>query len=117
MFDFPQFEALFWILFDSAIKGLLLLALVGAIAMAMRRASAAALHLVWFLALSALICLPALSALLPEWRIEMLPSSFGPPAYSEDVIEPARQLAHLAVAGARFCCQVVGGWGHRAAHR
>ncbi len=57
------------ILLDAAVKGTLLLAAAGLVAMAMRRASAAARQVVWLLALSALLGLPLASAVLPGWRV------------------------------------------------
>ena len=50
----------------------MLLALATLATMALPRASAAARHLVWILAVAALVVLPVFSLLLPTWRI--LPS-------------------------------------------
>jgi len=57
------------ILLDAAIKGFLLLLLTSAATLAMRRTSAAARHLVWFLGVLSLLILPILSAGLPGWHI------------------------------------------------
>jgi beta-lactamase regulating signal transducer with metallopeptidase domain len=57
------------LLVDSAIKGTALLALAAIVAMLLRRDSAATRHLVWLLALVALLIVPVLSATLPEWRV------------------------------------------------
>jgi hypothetical protein len=54
-----------WI--DGTLEGAALVALVGVPALALRKASAAARHLVWLFALAALLALPVLSALLPGW--------------------------------------------------
>jgi bla regulator protein BlaR1 len=57
------------LLVDSVVKGaaLLLLALIAALIL--RRDSAATRHLVWLLAMVALLVVPILSALLPQWRV------------------------------------------------
>lgn len=57
------------ILLDAALKGLALLALTGLVTLAMRRSSAAARHLIWFLGIVSLLILPILSATLPAWHI------------------------------------------------
>ena len=56
-------------LLDSALKGIGLLALAGMVALLLLKASAATRHLVWVVAVSALLVLPVLSALLPDWRV------------------------------------------------
>ena len=61
------------ILADSAAKGIILLTLAGLITLTLRRASAAARHLVWALALTGLLALPALSLILPKWQLPILP--------------------------------------------
>ncbi|MDP1561824.1 MAG: M56 family metallopeptidase [Pirellulaceae bacterium] len=67
---------------DSAIKGGAILALAACLAILLRRDSAATRHLVWFVAIIALLVVPVFSALLPHWRV--LPAwaaiSQGPPA-------------------------------------
>ncbi|MCI0536298.1 MAG: hypothetical protein L0Z50_13845, partial [Verrucomicrobiales bacterium] len=57
------------LLLDSALKGAVLLALAAVAAFALRKASAAARHLVWLLAVVALLVLPVLSGLLPAWQV------------------------------------------------
>lgn len=57
------------ILLDGAAKGIAVMALAWAATGVMGKASAAARHLVWFCALASLLLLPALSVLLPAWRI------------------------------------------------
>ncbi len=54
---------------DAAIKGLLVLLAAGIATTVMRRASAAARHLVWGVAAAGLVALPLLSATLPQWRV------------------------------------------------
>src|SRR3954469_14636366 len=57
------------LLADSAVKGTALLALAAVAAAALRRDSAATRHLVWLVAVVALLVVPALSAVLPRWRV------------------------------------------------
>ncbi len=66
------FGALMPLLFDSALKGAVLLAVAAIVALALWRASAAARHLVWLVAVVALLIVPVLSLALPQWRV--LPS-------------------------------------------
>lgn len=57
------------LLVDSAVKGTALLALAALAAIMLRRDSAATRHLVWLLTMVALLAVPVLSAMLPEWRV------------------------------------------------
>src|SRR5437660_9029324 len=57
------------LLVDSAVKGAALLMLAAVAAMVLRRDSAATRHLVWLLAMVALLVVPVLSALLPQLRV------------------------------------------------
>src|SRR5438552_10174444 len=57
------------LLADSAVKGLALLVVAAIAAILLRRDSAATRHLVWLLAMVALLVVPVLSALLPQWRV------------------------------------------------
>ena len=63
------FSASSLLLVDSAVKGMALLALAAALAIILRRDSAATRHLVWLLAMVALLVVPVLSVLLPQWRV------------------------------------------------
>ena len=63
---------------DIAIKATLVLAAAGAVAMALRRSSAAARHLAWCLGLGAALALPALSLILPGWSWRVLPADAEP---------------------------------------
>ncbi len=56
------------LLIDSALKGAALLMLASAAALFLRRDSAATRHLVWLLAILAMLGAPLLSAMLPQWR-------------------------------------------------
>lgn len=57
------------ILFDAAVKGVVVLGLAGAATLLMRRCSAAARHLVWCLAVASLPVLPILSSVSPDWHV------------------------------------------------
>src|SRR4051794_35704168 len=57
------------LLLDSAVKGAALLVLASVAAAMLRRHSAATRHLVWLLAIVALLVAPVLSALLPQRRV------------------------------------------------
>ncbi len=57
------------LLLDSAVKGAALLVLAAFAATILRRDSAATRHLVWLLAIVAVLVVPLLSALLPQWRV------------------------------------------------
>jgi beta-lactamase regulating signal transducer with metallopeptidase domain len=63
------FSASSLLLVDSAVKGAALLVLAAVAVTILRRDSAATRHLVWLLAIVALLVVPALSALLPQWRV------------------------------------------------
>ncbi len=54
---------------DIAIKGMAILLLTSMFVLCMRRASAAARHLVWFLGTLGLLILPILTTALPGWRV------------------------------------------------
>ena len=57
------------LLFDSAIKGGMILALTAFVAMLLRRDSAATRHLVWLVGIVAMLVIPVGSAALPQWRV------------------------------------------------
>src|SRR5882672_7696238 len=57
------------LLVDAAVKGTALLGLAAVAAIILRRDSAATRHLVWLLTMVALLAVPVLSALLPQWRV------------------------------------------------
>ena len=73
------------LLVDSAIKGTVLLALAAIAALLLRRDSAATRHLVWMMAIVALLIVPVLSATLPQWRV--LPNWTSSPRPSVAAIE------------------------------
>jgi beta-lactamase regulating signal transducer with metallopeptidase domain len=53
-------------------RGTVLLALAALAALALRRGSAAARHMVWALALGAMLALPAASLLIPHWELSFV---------------------------------------------
>ena len=61
--DLGDLDPMTRFLFDSAIKGAVVFAAAGALALALRRRTAAARHLVWSLAVVAALGLPVLSAM------------------------------------------------------
>src|ERR1700686_3665021 len=63
------FSAPSLLLVDSAVKGTALLMLAAMAATILRRDSAATRHLVWLLAMVAMLVVPVLSAMLPQWRV------------------------------------------------
>src|SRR5215831_5146732 len=63
------FSASSLFLLDSAVKGAAILAAAACAAIILRRDSAATRHLVWLLAIVALLAAPLLSAVLPQWRV------------------------------------------------
>ena len=63
------FSASGLLMVDSTIKGSVLLLLAAIAAVLLRRDSAATRHLVWMLAIVAMLFVPLLSATLPSWRV------------------------------------------------
>ena len=63
------FGALMPLVFDSALKGASLLVVATLCALLLCRASAATRHLVWLVAVIALLAVPVLSVALPQWRV------------------------------------------------
>jgi beta-lactamase regulating signal transducer with metallopeptidase domain len=73
------------LLLDAAVKGAAVLLGVGLIALTMRRASAAARHLVWTTGLVGLLMLPLISAVTPKW--EVLPDWLRPESLTTEVAD------------------------------
>jgi beta-lactamase regulating signal transducer with metallopeptidase domain len=63
------FSALCPLLLESGVKGTALLVLAAIAATILRRDSSAIRHLVWLLAMVAMLVVPVLSAMLPQWRV------------------------------------------------
>jgi beta-lactamase regulating signal transducer with metallopeptidase domain len=59
---------------DTALKGVLIVALAAVATHLLRNAPAAARHLAWTLAFAGLLLLPLLSVALPAWRVPLLPA-------------------------------------------
>lgn len=76
------------ILVDAALKGLVVLILAIVAAWRMSNAPAAARHLVWLLAISALLLLPVLCAVLPDW--ECIPAGTLPPIPTSERVAAGR---------------------------
>lgn len=57
------------LLIDAAIKGGAILLISACAAMLLRRDSASTRHLVWLVAVIAILVVPLFSALLPQWRV------------------------------------------------
>ncbi len=70
-----EFSVLTEHLLTASIKGIPMLIAAAALCLVLKRASAAARHLVWTLALTSLLALPVLSLGLPVWQIAVLPSA------------------------------------------
>lgn len=61
----PQFATLF---LDALLKSAAVLIIASAVCLAWRRGAASLRHLVWFLAVAGLLCLPGATRLLPSWQ-------------------------------------------------
>ena len=60
------------LLLDTVFRGTCLLLLCGVLVLTLRRASAAARHLVWSLGLGAMLALPFISLTLPAWDVPVI---------------------------------------------
>ena len=84
-----------WPLLASvAVKSLFVLALAGGVVLALRRASAAARHLVWSLSLLGLLLLPLFSSALPAtWQVPLGPRALLAPP-DAPTLTPAPPIPH-----------------------
>lgn len=73
------------VLLDASVKGVVVLAMAGALTLALRRSSAALRHLIWSLAVVSLVILPVLSAVLPSWQVPILPRPVSTSQSSFDI--------------------------------
>src|SRR5690242_11246624 len=74
------------LILDSAVKATVLLGLAAVAAALLRRDSAATRHLVWMLAIVAILFVPVLSATLPAWRV--LPAWADEPTVVDRALPP-----------------------------
>ena len=76
MWEIMPSQAAGWlaVLLDATVKGAAILVLAGGLALMLRKKSAAVQHMMWLMALTALLALPVLSTTLPAWRIPILPA-------------------------------------------
>ena len=82
-------------LFANAVRATVVLLIALLVSFALRRASAAVRHFVWTSALACLLALPALSLIVPAWRLELArPAS--KPAVATAVAQIAAEVDHRA---------------------
>ncbi len=93
--NFTRNPHLVALLLDALLKSFVVLALAGGLCSIWRRASAAARHLIWFLALASLPLLPLLSSVLPSWNKPLWSVSTG--FVSGNQVSLALELAPSAV--------------------
>ncbi len=74
-------------LLDGGIKSAMILLVTAALCLLLRRAPAAARHLVWTLAMAGLLTLPFLTMILPDWRTPLPPLLIHPSGKSSTVAE------------------------------
>ncbi|MDB6132142.1 MAG: hypothetical protein JWM59_385 [Verrucomicrobiales bacterium] len=92
LISLAAFSAMLPLMVDSALKGTVLLAAAGLVALLFHKASAAARHLVWLVAVVALLVVPLLSVALPQWRV--LPGWAAVPV-ARDVVAAPRPAAEI----------------------
>ena len=83
------FSAWLILLRDLSVKSVLLLLAAWAVTLAMRRASAAARHLIWLLTFAGLLLLPLLSVTLPARSVAVLPPPAAPVVLPSPVAMPS----------------------------
>jgi len=82
-------------LLEVLIKGTILMLFAAALALLLRRASAATRHLVWSLALDSILALPLFAVMLPAWNVPLFVSSPSVSAVAQTRLTedfPASQL-------------------------
>jgi beta-lactamase regulating signal transducer with metallopeptidase domain len=94
-------ESIEWLqlLLDMVIKGVFILLVAGALVATLKRASAAARHLLWSVAVACMLALPVFELVLPDWQVPVFPgwlqsasAKTGSPAISPTQT-PENQLA------------------------
>src|SRR5437868_3900445 len=90
------FSAPSLLLVDFAIKGTALLVVAGVAAVILRRDSAATRHLVWLLAVIAMLAVPVLSVMLPKWRVLPEWASIPPAIPPAAAVAPAASPTDIA---------------------
>jgi beta-lactamase regulating signal transducer with metallopeptidase domain len=107
--DFAGAAAWLPLLAGLAAKATLVLLLAAAVTAAMWRASAAARHLVWCVAVVGVLALPVLSSALPAWEVPLLPAASAassarpidvPPSTVEPTVPAAPAAAPTVQGGA-----------------
>jgi beta-lactamase regulating signal transducer with metallopeptidase domain len=88
-------------LLDASVKSAVVLLAVAVAAPFLRRKSAAMRHLMWTLAVSICILMPAVSAFVPAWRLNVLPPPRQTPVTSSIPIVPLTPVPMDASAKAR----------------
>jgi beta-lactamase regulating signal transducer with metallopeptidase domain len=68
---------------DAALKSFVVLAVAGVASLCLRRASAAARHLVWYLAIVSLLVMPLISPILPSWHRALWSVAINQPSANE----------------------------------
>src|SRR5688572_8290722 len=66
--------AVFAVFLEVALKGTLLLVLAAMTALILRNATASLRHLLWSVALVAMLAIPALTLVLPRWNLGLVPA-------------------------------------------
>src|SRR3954469_20753800 len=84
-------------LLDLSLKSFLILALASGVCFGWRRTAASTRHLVWFVAVGGLLCLPALSLLLPSWQRPLW--SVGARANSQNELTVTLELVPASTIG------------------
>lgn len=94
------------LLVDSAVKGGAILLFAAVVALMFRRSSAATRHLVWLVAIVAMLVVPLCSALLPQWHVlpswariapAPVPVNTAAPVMVTRDIQPVRSLQNVPV--------------------
>jgi HEAT repeat protein/beta-lactamase regulating signal transducer with metallopeptidase domain len=107
---------------DAILKATVLFAAAGLVSVLLRKATAAARHLVWSLALVSAMALPVLSLALPRWQVRVVtltpPTASAAPEGSAaevsatDIHEPAAPTRRLSAAPATPRASVTNGEAH-----